>query len=173
MLEGHDSLGELSGQWWLAHTKARNEKSLAWDLCELGIPYFLPMVRLERRHGGRRVEVVLPLFPGYVFLACQSEEQRYRVLGTSRIANIIPVHDQPKLRAELEQIRRAVQSPYSVDVYAGLRAGRRCRITAGSLKGLEGVVVTRKNVSRVFLDVSILGQSAVVEIDAMLLEPIE
>jgi len=23
-------IGEIEGSWWVAHTKARNEKSLAW-----------------------------------------------------------------------------------------------------------------------------------------------
>jgi len=37
------SVTELSGTWWVAHTKARFEKAFAWDMLSHGIGYFLPM----------------------------------------------------------------------------------------------------------------------------------
>lgn len=166
-------LFEIEGLWSVLHTRARNEKALVWELRELNIAYFLPLVRRARLYSGRRAEVTIPLFPGYVFLACRDEEERLAAVRTHRIARIIPVADQQRLLEELENIRRAVSAPYDIDLYPRIRRGRRCRITAGSLKGIEGVVVLRNKVSRIYLDVSMLGQSAVVEIDAMMLEPLD
>ena len=156
----------------MLHTKARNEKALAWDLFGFGIDYFLPLVRMPRRYGGRRVEIEMPLFAGYVFVACVSGEDRFRVLATKRIANMIPIVDQARVRSELERVRCAVYSPHKVGLYPGIKLGRRCRVTGGCLKGLEGVVVRRANTGRVFLDVAILGQSAMVEVDITLLVPV-
>ncbi len=166
-------ISEVLGHWWLLHTKPRNEKALAWQLFDSGLDYFLPLVRVPRKYGRQRVEVLLPLFPGYVFLACASEEDRYRALATKRLANALVVVDQARLKSDLEQIRRVLTTPHKVDLYPGIKRGRRCRVAAGSLKGLEGVVIRRRDTGRIFLDVSMLGQSAVVELDVMLLERVD
>ncbi|MFQ5502784.1 MAG: transcription termination/antitermination NusG family protein [Phycisphaerae bacterium] len=171
-LDMDEPLSGIEGIWSVLHTRARNEKALAWELYNLNITYFLPLVRRSRKYLGRRAEVTIPLFPGYIFLACRFEEERYAALRTHRIAKVITVDDQQRLIGELDNIRRTVNTPHMIDLYPRITRGRRCRVVAGCLKGIEGVVVKRNRVSRIFLDVSMLGQSAVVEIDAMLLEPL-
>jgi transcription antitermination factor NusG len=167
------AISGIPGQWWLLHTKPRSEKALAWDLFDLHIDYFLPLARVSRTYGRHHQAVVLPLFAGYMFCACASEDHRFAVINTKRTVNMIKVCDQTLLRNQLEQIHRTLNTPHQVDVFPGIKTGRRCRVIAGSLKGLEGVVITRRNLSRLYLDVSILGQSAMLEIDTVLVEPIE
>jgi hypothetical protein len=50
--------------------------------------------------------------------------------------------------------------------------GRYCRVTAGPLKGLEGTLIRHGRHCRFLVSVTILGQSAAVELDAGLLEAI-
>ena len=166
------SIEQMPGWWWLLHTKARHEKALAWDLRECGLDYFRPLVRTPRSYRGRRVEVDLPLFAGYMFFSAVRDEDRYRVLDTNRVAGVIEVVNQDRLRSELEQVRRAVNSPHRVSLFPGIKSGRRCRIKSGSLKGIEGVVIRRASTGKVFLDIATLGQSAEVEIDVTLVEPL-
>ena len=163
---------QFRGRWWLVHTKPRNEKALAENLRRLGIGHFLPLAQFKSRQGRRSIAVEVPLFSGYLFL-CGEEEERYATLDTRRAVNVIRVADQEGLRAELASIHRMVSSDQPVDVYPGIRRGRRCRVARGSLKGLEGVVIRRRSQCRVYVAVEILGQSAEVEIDAGLLEVIE
>jgi len=56
------SLVELGGTWWVAHTKARFEKAFAWDMSNRGIGYFLPMREKIIFSGGRKRRVMAPLF---------------------------------------------------------------------------------------------------------------
>ncbi len=161
-----------TGRWWVVHTKSRSEKALAADLDKRAIGYFLPLVRIRRSHGGRSVRVELPLFPSYLFL-CGGEEERYATLMTHRVARVISVVDQEGLKNELRHIHRMTTSDEAVDLYPGLRRGRRCRVLRGSLAGLEGVVLRRRNACRVSVGVEVLGQSAELEIDPSLLEVIE
>ena len=156
----------------MVHTKARNEKALAADLDCLGIGCYLPLAHASRRYGGRTTYVDIPLFPGYLFLSGGPEE-RLATLGTNRVANVIRVVDQERLKADLRQIFRVTTSKKPVDVYPGIRRGRRCLISRGCLKGIEGVVIRRRGVCRVYISVVALGQSAEVEIDASLLAIIE
>ncbi len=160
------------GDWWVVHTKARQEKALAGDLDKRGIGCFLPLVRAMHRHGGRKVLVQLPLFPSYLFM-CGGEAERYSVLMTHRAATVIPVADQEQLKRELRQIHLVITSEEPVDLFPGLKAGCRCRIVRGSLRGIEGVVVRRRDVCRVYLNVEVLGQSAEAEVDPSSVEVID
>ena len=160
----------IEGLWWVVHTKPRQEKALARDLLRSSIPYFLPMYEAIRRSRGRAWKTVLPLFPGYLFLCC-SDEGRTEALKTNRIAGLIDVADQARLIEELSSIQRLLASKLAVDPYPTLKQGAACRIRRGSLAGLEGRVERRKGHVRFIVNVTILGQGAMVEIDADMLEP--
>ncbi|MBN2376019.1 MAG: UpxY family transcription antiterminator [Sedimentisphaerales bacterium] len=164
-------LAQINGCWWVAHTKARNEKVLAWQLLKWNIAYFLPMREKVRVRKGRRHRPILPLFSGYVFF-CGDEDARYKALTTNRIANVIEVKDQVLLVRELEQINQALQSKTKLDPYPFLKKGDLCRVTAGPLVGMEGIMVRKRNNAKLVLNVAILGQAAAMEIDADLLEPL-
>ncbi|MBN1556402.1 MAG: antitermination protein NusG [Phycisphaerae bacterium] len=165
-------MADFVGRWWVAHTKPRQEKALAWDIFRSGGRYFLPMYEKIKRSRSRRWTSVLPLFTGYVFLCCD-ESERLRALETQRIAKLIPVPDQAGLVVELSRIRQLLAGGLSIDPYPGLTKGSACRIRTGPLAGLEGHVERRKNQARFVVNVTILGQGAAVEIDADWLEPIE
>lgn len=166
------SLTELSGTWWVAHTKARFEKAFAWDMFSFDIGYFLPMREKITFSGGRKRRVMVPLFTSYVFF-CGTEHDRYTAMTTNRLCQTIEIVDQDGFVEELASIEKAVLSKVIVDHYPHLPVGRRCRIISGPLLGIEGVVTERKDAKvRMVLEVTILGQGAVVEIDSDLLEPI-
>lgn len=154
----------LVGQWFVLHTKSRQEKAVAKDLETLHIQHFLPLVRYRRIQGGRVRRSSVPLFPGYIFL-CGDDEDRLAALRTRRVANVLQVPDQSRLKSDLGNIWRVVGSEHPVDLYPRLRKGSRCRVTRGSLSGLEGVVIRRRGPWSVYVGVAFLGQSAELEID--------
>jgi transcription antitermination factor NusG len=167
-----ESLTELCGTWWVAHTKARFEKAFAWDMLSRGVGYFLPLREKITFSGGRKRHVMIPLFPSYVFF-CGDEEDRYTAMTTNRLCQTIEVVDQDGLKEELVTIEKALLSKAIIDNYPWLPVGGHCRIVSGPMMGTEGVVIERKNTTaRMVLEVTILGQGAVMEIDADILEPI-
>ena len=167
-----ESLEQLTGRWWVAHTKSRSEKAFAFNLIDHGIGYFLPLIERVRISGGKRRRVLLPLFSSYVFF-CGDEEDRYAAMTTNRLCSTIEVHDQEGLLAELAAIEKALAGKAQLDPYPSLAVGRRCRIRAGAFQGLEGIVVRRNKLTRIVLQVSILGQGAAMEIGADLLEVLD
>lgn len=172
VVDDTDPIRQGQGSWWVVHTKSRNEKVLASDLALKGIHCFLPLIHTVRKHGGRKVAVSLPLFPSYLFL-CGGENERYAALMTHRAAAVIPVVDQEGLKQQLQQIYRATASGHPVDLYPRLLHGTRCRIIRGGLRGVEGVVVRRRGICRVYLGVEVLGQSAELEIDPSYVEVLD
>jgi len=163
---------DLVGDWWVAHTKARFEKALAWDLLALGIPCFLPMIERTAIWGGRKRKVLAPLFPSYLFY-CGDWEDRQSVLKTSRVCQVIPVRQRQRFVLELDAIHRALLCKRELTLYPFTAAGKRCRVARGPLQGIEGIVIRNDGTPRIVLEVSILGQGAALEIEADLLESAE
>ena len=166
------SLHDFSGEWWVVHTKSRNEKALAHDLIRREISYFLPMTWKVRRKSRRTIRSLLPLFSGYLFF-CGGENARTEVLRTDRVANILRVKDQEKLINELLQIQQALKIGAPLVPHKYVKAGQKCKVIAGPLLGLEGVVAMTHGATRLVLQVDMLGQAASVEIDIDTIEVLE
>jgi len=166
-----ESLEDISGRWWVAHTKARNEKAFAWNLQRMSIPYFLPMREKLTLRRGKKYRSLLPLFSGYVFFN-GDEEERYKSLTTNRLSQVIEVVDQAGFLDELSQIQQALARKAQLDPHPYLKTGKRCRVITGALAGMEGILLRKRKQTRLVLQVEILGQAAAVEIDGDLLEPI-
>jgi len=112
---------------------------------------------------------LLPLFSGYLFF-CGEENQRIELLRTNRVANLIEVKDQERLLEELLQIERALRAGAPLIRHKYIKKGQRCRVTIGPLADLEGIIVRTKTVTRLVLQIDILGQATSVEIDTDMIE---
>lgn len=166
------SLKDFQGTWWVAHTKSRNEKALAWQMQKKNISYFLPLTEKVYKKSRRVMRSMLPLFSGYVFF-CGSEENRLDVLKTNRVASLLEVKNQQHLINELLPMERALQSGAVLAPYNYIKAGQLCKVIAGPLMGIEGLAVSEQNKTRLVLQVDILGKATCLEIDAALLEIVQ
>ena len=167
-----ESICDFPGQWWVVHTRSRNEKALAHDLMRKNISYFLPMSWKVRRRSRRTIRSFLPLFSGYLFF-CGQENQRVELLRTNRVANLIEVNDQQRFLDELVQIDQALRAGAPLTPHKYIKKGQRCRVIAGPLIGMEGIVVRGKNAIRLVLQIDMLGQAASVEIDIDMIEVLD
>jgi transcription antitermination factor NusG len=95
------------------------------------------------------------------------------VLKTNRAANIIEVKDQDTLVAELAQIERALKAGAPLSPHQYVKTGQLCRVVAGPLTDLQGIVVKASDQTRLVLQIDMLGQAASVQIDASMIEPVE
>src|SRR5262249_9817218 len=95
---------EAGVYWWCLHTKPRQEKATARDLRKAGISYYLPQVlRASRTPQGRRIQSVVPLFAGYMFLK-GNRNDRLEALRAHRLVNVLEVSDQEAIARDLYQI---------------------------------------------------------------------
>jgi transcription antitermination factor NusG len=156
-------------QWWAVYTKARQEKALARELLAHEVPFYLPLVARTILVRGRRVESLLPLFSGYVFLYAD-EDERVQSLKTNRTSQLIPVSDPHKLRRDLGQVQRLIVAKAPITVEQRLAPGTRVRVKTGPFMGVEGVVEECRGASRLIVEVSFLQQSVSVQIDELLVE---
>jgi transcription antitermination factor NusG len=72
---------------------------------------------------------------------------------------------------EIQAIRKTVEGPFHVEPHPFLKCGERVRIKRGTLEGVEGILVRKKNQCRLVLSVDMLAQSVGVEVDVSDVEP--
>jgi len=159
-------------QWYVLHTKARQEKALAQSLDAIQVRYYLPIIDQMRMHGGRKTRVHMPLFPGYLFLH-GSRDDAFASDRTRRVAQIIEVPDQQGLTEELNNIRLALSSTQPMDPYPYLKAGVRVVVRSGPLQGMTGYVESRRQLDRLILKVEVLGQACSLEVDGAILDVLD
>ncbi len=170
LLDGslHD---ECDRQWWAYYTKARQEKSSAEDLRAMSIPRYLPLIHRSVLYGRSRVHRWIPLFPGYVFVFA-SEDERVQSLTTNRVTTTLRVMQPDRLRQDLLQLQRLIESGEPVTAEDRLEEGDRVRVRSGALAGIEGLVLQRRGQRRLLVSVDFLQKGASIAIDQDLLEVI-
>jgi len=156
--------------WVVVHSRPRAEKKIT-AFCDLQhFNSYLPLHEKTHTYGSRKRIYALPLFTGYVF-CCVDARGRSLLKQNRHVANVLDVCDQAALLAQLNQVRQALAAGKIVEVLPYLEAGSRVRVTAGPLKGLEGVVMRVKGGMRIVLNVDMIMQAVVAEVDGDCLAP--
>jgi transcription antitermination factor NusG len=159
--------------WFAAYVLANHERTVAKQLEERAICSFLPTYRSVRRWKDRRKVLELPLFPSYLFVQVNADN-RLDLLRLPGVLGLVCFQGKPApvAGAEIENVRRGLTSHVSVRPHPYLRAGRKVRIRSGSLTGVEGILVRKRDCARVVLSISLLQRSVSVEIDEADVEPV-
>jgi transcription antitermination factor NusG len=146
---------------------------VARQIEERNLPCFLPLYRSVRVWKDRRKELQLALFPGYVFVRMALQD-KLRVLQLPSAVHLVSFRGIPATLpdAEMEQLRLRLEMGGRMQPHLYLRAGRRVRVTAGPMQGLEGIVLRRKESCRVIFSLDLLRRSVAVEVDENVLEPV-
>jgi transcription antitermination factor NusG len=156
-----------ASDWWALYTRHQHEKTVAEMLSAKGFEVFLPLYESIRRWKDRSKMLTLPLFPCYVFVR-GGLNRRLQVVTTPGVHMILFRGETVAIipEAEIQAIRKVVEGPFRVEPHPFLKCGERVRVTRGSLEGVEGVLVRKKNLYRLVLSVDMMAQSVAVEIDA-------
>jgi transcription antitermination factor NusG len=160
-------------EWNAVYTRHQHEKLVAGSLAGNGFEVFLPTYNTIRQWTDRKKQVSLPLFPCYVFVR-SSFERRLRVLSIPGVHSVVMFSGRPAPipDAEIDAIRRAVESRLRVEPHPFLQCGDWVRVTSGPLADVEGIVVRKKASYRLILSAALLGKSIQVEIDAFSVKPL-
>ena len=156
--------------WLVVHARPRAEKKIALFCRTRSLPSYLPLRDKTHNYGGRKRTFSTPLFTGYVF-CCADPAGKSLLRQNQHAANVLEVYDQAGLLAQLRQVRQALTVGQIVEVLPYLEAGHRVRVTAGPLKGLEGVVLRAKGKTRIVVNVDMIQQSVVTEVNGDDLAP--
>jgi transcription antitermination factor NusG len=157
----------LQRSWFAVFTLPKNEKAVVKHLNLRSVETFLPTYEDVRVWKNRqRVNVILPLFPSYLFVHINRWE-RVRVLQSPGVLHIVGNgRDDVSLSdAEVEFLRSGLNGR-KIEPFGDLVVGERVRIKSGLMQGVEGVLVRKKAKLRFVLAINLIKQHAAVEIDA-------
>jgi transcription antitermination factor NusG len=159
--------------WYALYTRHQHEKTVNQLLTNKGFNTFLPLYATSHNWKDRTKSLSLPLFPCYVFLK-GGIERRLQILTTPGVYGLVSSAGQPAAipEVEIEAIRRVVESGARVEAHPYLKCGNWVRVRSGPLTGIEGILVRKKNISRLVLSVQILGTAAAIEVAALQVEAI-
>jgi transcription antitermination factor NusG len=158
--------------WYAAYTNANHEKRVTQQLKQCSVEHFLPLYESARRWKDRRVRLQMPLFPGYVFvkLALRDRLQLLRIPGVVQLISFNG-HPAPLPEEDIQAIRNCLDRGQHVEPHPYLTVGHRVRVISGPLKGLNGIILRRKNKTRFVLSFGLIMRSVAVEIDEAELMP--
>ena len=171
LLEQEQAMSQA--RWYAAYTCANHEKRVAAELAARDLEHFLPLYGSIRRWKDRRVQLELPLFPGYVFVRfalCN----RLRVVQIPSVVRLVGFGGLPTAlpETEMEIMRSGVSERVHAEPHPFLTIGRRVRITGGPFAGLEGILKRKKSSLRVVVSLELIQRSVVVDVEAADVQPL-
>lgn len=133
--------------WYAVHTRSRHEDRVHLGLTQKALNAFLPKMEVWSKRKDRRKRILLPMFPGYLFVELASLDNRtklevlktfgvVRLLGKPYSAEPIAVPD-----AKIDAIQRIVHSRVEVQQLQYPKVGEPARIIDGPFTGVEGLVL--------------------------------
>jgi transcription antitermination factor NusG len=177
----YESVASWPGVWVLACTEPRHVTRCQNAIEAAEIPCYVPYVRAYKIERRQRRKVALPLFAGYIFACVDCEhsdivtpdERRYaagRVREGWGVIDAIEIVNQRQFVQEISHIQRALAVNPDIDLHPEMIEGCRVRILHGPMEGVEGVIESRGQRSRIAIRLTILQASAVMDVDPENLE---
>ena len=165
--------------WFAVHTKSRHEDKAYAGLLQKGHNAFLPKMEVWSKRKDRRKKILLPMFPGYLFveLPLPGEEKRLgvlktfgvvKILGNPTTSELIPVPDE-----KIDAIRKIIHSKVEIQHFQYPKVGESARIVDGPFRGVEGLVVGTDYKKELFvITIELLQRSVAIKLEGFQIEKV-
>ncbi|MCK9227013.1 MAG: transcription termination/antitermination NusG family protein [Syntrophorhabdaceae bacterium] len=130
-----------SRQWYVVNTKPRNEERSAMNLEQGGIEVLAPKLRFRRWKEGKFIDIIEPMFPGYIFVKFHPVDEFHLVKYTRGVKTIVNFNGRiiPLQKGLIEFIRgRLVEGVATVERKT-FKKGEKIIIQEGPFKGFGGI----------------------------------
>ncbi len=165
--------------WYAVHTRSRHEDKAYAGLVQKTITTFLPKIEVWSSRKDRRKKIMIPLFPGYLFVELLSLDNQTKldVLKTFGVVRILgkPTGSEPIAVPDekIEAIRRIVESKVEVQNLSYPQVGEAARIVDGPFKGIEGTVLNTDFEKDLFvITIELLQRSVAIKLEGSQIEKI-
>lgn len=162
--------------WHALYVKSRSEKKVAARLEEQGIEVFLPLATIIKQWSDRKKRVEEPLFKSYLFVH-STPKQHLPILNVYGVLRFVSFEHQPvivpenQIRAIKNYIEEYEENKSTLETVE-LKEGQLVRIISGPLTGIEGRLVSTKDMRRLIVYIEAVGQYLPIRIARTKVEPI-
>lgn len=158
--------------WLVCHTKPRCEKKFAAALSAAAVPHYLPLIESVRHYAhGQKKRFTKPLFPSYVFAHVPVETQG-RIYEQQLLVRTLKIENEDVFLRQIEEIKRVIASGLDLVLKPLLQKGKKVRILAGPLRGVEGTIDDPADTQGIIVAVDVLQQGVLVRIPLNEIEPV-
>ncbi|MFQ5937886.1 MAG: transcription/translation regulatory transformer protein RfaH [Acidiferrobacterales bacterium] len=167
-------MGQGTKKWYLLYTKPRQEGVASTNLGRQGFETYLPRIRQPRRRMSRRVLVVEPMFPRYLFIHLDAQHDNWApirsTLGVTSLVRFGP-YPTPVPDDLISALRGREDEQGILDLPPPqFRPGDPLRLAEGITAGYEGIFLARSSRDRIVVLLDIMGRQARVEVGQDALE---
>jgi transcriptional antiterminator RfaH len=150
--------------WYLIHTKPRQENRALQNLEQQGYQCYLPTLRAERLRQGMLEVADEALFPRYLFIRLgqgESAKSWAPIRSTVGVSRLVSFGKEPaKVAESLIYLLQAQEITLQVEPKRLFKTGERVRLTEGAFAGLEGVYQMADGECRAMVLIELLSKSA-------------
>ena len=159
--------------WYCTRTKPKHDHIAAANLRRnLGLEVFSPRLRLEQTTiRGVIKQVIEPVFPGYLFVRCDIDENLNQIRHTAGVSGMVSFGGRiPQVPAEvLEDLRNSFGVEEILNLQKEPSPGDGVTLSGGAFGGMQAVVLRSMPARRrVQVLLEILGRPTPIEVDRRL-----
>jgi transcriptional antiterminator RfaH len=157
-------------QWFVVHTKPRQEQRALENLQRQGFAAWLPMLSVEKFRRGRLEKVVEPMFSRYLFIQLDKVTSNWSpIRSTMGVSKLVTFGNLPA--AVPPEIVDALRNAPTPDVPRFFSSGDAVRFVDGPLHGLEGLFQAPDGEARAMIFINLLSRPQVVSVELNQLAP--
>lgn len=158
-------------QWYVIHTKPRQEQRALENLKRQGFHAWLPTIEVEKLRRGKLSRVIEPMFSRYLFIQLDKTQTNWSpirsTLGVSKLVSFgnVPAVVPDSLIDALQQADGARREYL-------LKEGDAVQFVSGPLQGLEGILQQRDGELRAMVLIELISQPQRVSTDIESIRPL-
>jgi transcriptional antiterminator RfaH len=154
--------------WYVIHTKPRQEARALTNLMQQGYQCFLPMITLEKLSRGQVKMLEEPLFPRYLFICLDQGRHGQNwapIRSTIGVSGLVTFGSSPaKMHPDLIDALMQQQEDLSDKPERLFQTGERLLIGSGAFAGLEAVYQMASGDNRTMVLIELMGKLAPMQI---------
>jgi transcriptional antiterminator RfaH len=155
-------------QWYLVHTKPRQEKCALDNLDRQGYQCYLPTIPSERLRQGLLTVSDEPLFPRYLFIRLglgDSAKSWAPIRSTKGVSRLVAFGNEPaRVDDGLIELLRAQEATVQTMPEKLFKPGERVRLIAAPFAGIEGIYQMADGERRVMVLIELLTKQVPVRV---------
>ena len=145
----HIQLNESAQNWYALYTKSRHEKLVESELIKKGLEAFTPKLTIKSKWSDRTKHIEEPLFKSYCFARFSIDDSSTRniILSQKGVVSIVRFNDRYIAVEDsvISSLKILIENNLKLDPCPYLKEGDKVVIRKGSLKGVEGYIVEKRD----------------------------
>jgi transcription antitermination factor NusG len=170
---------EEEKKWYVIQTRPKNEQKVFEQIGRKEIEVFLPMIQTVRYWSDRKKKLMVPLFPGYVFVNTDKKDRIKAISNTYGALRYVMYQKRPAVISgdEINNIKISLQAPEKIRIEEkSLTEGDLVEITGGVFSGLTGYIKEIRGNYKLIVNIVELNSTFSVQLNSSeikLLKPIQ